>query len=212
MSARTQATREARSLFGYHRDQHHGWRRATLLLALIATAEALALAGYIHFHSTVYITVAATPDGRVIEMTPLDDPIMSDAALRNWAATAVTEAFTLGHHDWRMRLAAIRHHFTDDGYEGFMTALEESLFLDRLRDNLQVASAVATGAPVITDTHIFDGAAAWTVEFPLLVTFAAGNRTVNQKSLARVLVMRVPLSDRPTGIGIQQLVVSRTGA
>ena len=211
MSARNQAARQALSLFGYHRDQHHGWRRATLLLAVLATAEAIALAGYIHFHSTVYITVAATPDGRVIEMTPLDDPIMSDASLRNWTVTAVTEAFTLGHHDWRMRLAEVRHHFTDEGYDGYINALEESLFLKRLRDNLQVASAVATGAPVITATHIFDGAAAWAVEFPLLVTFAAGTRTVSQKLVAQVLVMRVPLSDRSTGIGIQQLIATRTG-
>ena len=50
-------------------------------------------------------------------LTPLDEPIMSDAALRNWTVAAVTEAFTLGHHDWRLRLAGIRGKFTDSGYE-----------------------------------------------------------------------------------------------
>ena len=210
MSARTQAARQAFALFGFHRDQHLGWRRVAVILVAVAALEAAALAGYILFHSTVYITVAATPDGRVIEMTPLDEPIMSDAALRNWTVTAVTEAFTLGHHDWRMRLAAVRDHFTDDGYAGYVQALEESLFLERLTDNLQVASAVATGAPVITATMIFDGQAAWAVEFPLTVTFHAGSRTLNQKMVAEILVMRVPLSDRPAGIGVQQLIV--TGA
>ena len=212
MSARTQAARQASSLFGFQRDQHHAWRRVALLLAVIATAEAVAFAGYIHFHTTVYITVAATPDGRVIEMTPLDEPIMSDAALRNWTVSAVTEAFTLGHHDWRLRLAAIRPHFTDDGYESFVASLEESLFLDRLRDNFQVAAAVATGAPVITAVHVFDGKAAWAIEFPLLVTFRAGSRRASQDLLARALVMRVPLSDRATGIGIQQLIATRASS
>ncbi len=208
MSARTQAARQAQALFGFHRDQHLGWRRATMVLLAIALLEAAALAGYVVAHSTVYITVAATPDGRIIEATPLDEPIMSDAALRNWTVTAVTEAFTLGHHDWRMRLAAVRDHFTDDGYAGYTSALADSLFLDRLTDNLQVASAVATGAPVITATMFFDGQAAWAVEFPLLVTFHAGSRTLNQKMTAEVLVMRVPLSDRPAGIGVQQLIVT----
>ena len=208
MTARSQAARQAAALFGFHRDQHLGWRRAAMILSGIAILEAAALAGYVILHSTVYITVAATPDGRVIEATPLDEPIMSDAALRNWTVTAVTEAFTLGHHDWRMRLAAVRDHFTDDGYDGYVAALEQSLFLERLTDNLQVASAVATGAPVITATMIFDGQAAWAVEFPLLVTFHAGSRTLNQRMVAEVLVMRVPLSDRPTGIGVQQLVVT----
>ena len=85
---------------------------------------------------------------------------MSDAALRNWTVSAVTESFTLGHHDWRLRLSGIREHFTDSGYESFLKGLDESLFLDRLRDNLQVASAVAQGAPVIVDTRSSPAASA----------------------------------------------------
>ena len=212
MSERTDSAKRALGLVGYHRDLHHGWRRAALLLSIAATAQAVAFALYIAWHSTVYITVAATPDGRVIEMTPLDEPIMSDAALRNWTVSAVTEAFTLGHHDWRMRLSAVRQHFTDAGYASYLAGLEDSLFLARLQDHLQVASAVATGTPVITDVRVIDGRAAWDVEFPLLVTFQAGTRTASQKLRARVLVMRVPLSDRASGIGIQQIIATRQGA
>ena len=68
--------------------------------------------------------MAATPDGRLVPLTPLDEPIMSDAALRNWTVAAVTEAFTLGHHDWRLRLASVRESFTDDGYESFLAEPE----------------------------------------------------------------------------------------
>jgi len=212
VSARSQAARAATSQFAYHRDQHRGWRRIALVLTAVSAAQAAALAGYIHYHSTVYITVAATPDGRVIEMTPLDEPIMSDAALRNWTVAAVTEAFTLGHHDWRMRLADIRGYFTGEGYDGYLQALDDSLYLDRIRENLQVAAAVATGAPVIVATRLFGGRAAWSIEFPMLVTFQAGNRINHQKLTTRVLVMRVPLSENAAGIGIQQLIATRTGA
>ncbi len=212
MSARTQAARAALSQAGYHADQHRGWRRLALVLAVVSGVEAAALAGYIHFHSTVYITVAATPDGRVIEMTPLDEPIMSAAALRNWTVAAVTEAFTLGHHDWRMRLTDVRDRFTPEGYDGYLTALQDSLYLDRIRDNLQVAAAVATGAPVITATQIFDGRAGWSIELPILVTFQAGHRTNHQHLTMRVLVMRVPLSENAAGIGIQQMIATRSGA
>ena len=165
--------------------------------------------GYLALHSTVYVTVAATPDGRLVPLTPLDEPIMSDAALRNWTVSAVTEAFTLGHHDWRLRLSSVRKNFTDEGYESFLAGLNESLFLDRLRDNLQVASNVAQGAPVVTETRYFQGRVGWAIEFPLLVTFAAGTRSVSQDLIARVLVMRVPLSKRPAGIGIAQLIADK---
>ena len=67
MSARSQAAAQAHATFGFHRDQHLGWRRVAVIVAAIAVLEAAALAGYILLHSTVYITIAATPDGRVIE-------------------------------------------------------------------------------------------------------------------------------------------------
>ena len=209
MSERARAARNAVNRFAFHRDQHHGWRRAAVWLLLCNAFVAAAFAGHVWLHSTVYITVAATPDGRLVPLTPLDEPIMSDAALRNWTVAAVTEAFTLGHHDWRLRLSDVRESFTDAGYESFLEGLDESLFLDRLRDNLQVASAVAQGAPVVTDTRYFRGRLGWVVEFPLLVTFAAGARSVSQDLMARVLVMRVPLSERPAGIGIEQLVAAK---
>ncbi len=209
MSERIRAVRNAVNRFAFHRDQHHGWRRAAAWLLVCNALTAFALAGYVWMHSTVYITVAATPDGRLVPLTPLDEPIMSDAALRNWTVAAVTEAFTLGHHDWRLRLAAVRESFTDAGYESFLEGLNESLFLDRLRDNLQVASAVAQGAPVVTDTRFFQGRLGWAIEFPLLVTFSAGARSVSQDLIARVLVMRVPLSERPAGIGIEQLIAGK---
>ena len=209
MSARSQAVRNAAGLFAFHRDQHHGWRRVTGWLMVVVVAESLAFAGYVHFHSTVYITVAATPDGRVIQMTPLEEPILSDAALRTWTVTAVTEAFTMGHHDWRRRLTDVREYFTDDGFDSFVKSLDDSLFLDRLRKNLQVASTVAQGAPVITASHIFDDRAGWSLEFPILITFLAGDRKVNQELLIKVLVVRVALEERVSGIGIQQIIARK---
>ena len=211
MSSRLQAVRAAAARFAFHRDQHHGWRRAAAWLLVCNVLTAAAFTGYVYFHSTVYIAVAATPDGRLVPLTPLDEPIMSDAALRNWTVAAVTEAFTLGHHDWRLRLSAIREYFSDAGYESFLKGLDESLFLDRLRDNLQVASAVARGAPVIVDTKHFGGRIGWAVEFPILVTFSAGARRVSQELVAQVLVMRVPLDERPAGIAIEQLIAGKGG-
>ena len=94
MSSRLQAVRSAAARFAFHRDQHHGWRRAAAWLLACNLLTACALAGYVWLHSTVYIAVAATPDGRLVPLTPLDEPIMSDAALRNWTVSAVTEAFS----------------------------------------------------------------------------------------------------------------------
>ena len=209
MSGRLQAVRHAANLVGFHRDQHHGWRRAALCLVATNILTLLVMLGYMNLHSTVYVTVAATPDGRVVPLTQLSEPMMTDAQLKNWTVTAVTEAFTLGHHDWRMRLGAVRESFTDRGYESFVDALEESRFLERIRDRLQVSAAVAKGVPVVTDTRLHGERLIWVIEFPFLVTFEAGNRRFSSELLAEVLVMRVPLWERVAGIAIEQLIATR---
>lgn len=193
----------------YDRAAHKGWRRAFFILLAVTLLLAGSLSAYIALHSTVYITVAATPDGRILRLSPLSEPMMSGAALKNWTMTAAIESFTLGHHDWRMRLSAAREYFTNAGFDSFVKGLEDSLFLPRIRDNLQVSSAAAEGAPVITHARRINGRLAWSVEFPMLLTFTAGKQRRDERLLVRALVIRVPLSERTSGIGIAQLIATR---
>ena len=209
VSALSRAVARAGGTLAFERAQHAAWRRIAFALLALNVVTAATLAVWVSAHDTVYIAVAATPDGRLIKLTPLDEPTMSDTALRQWTVATVTEAFTLGFHDWRMRLAAIRERFTDGGYESFVAALEESQFLERLRTHRQVASTVARGAAVITQTRVFGDRVGWSMEVPILVTFQAGQRRLDQDLLARVLVMRVPLSERAQGIAVEQLIAVR---
>lgn len=197
--------------FALHRAAHRAWRRMALGLLVAVLALSAAVTGLVLRDRPVDRAFAATPDGRVIELTPLDEPVMSQAALRSWVVTAVTEAFTLGYHDYRRRLGQVREHFTDDGYDGYTEQLERSLLLERIVEYRQVTSAVARGAPVITSANIWRGRAVWTLEIPLLVTFHAGNRQETENLLVSTLVMRVNREERPAGIGIQQIVAERAG-
>ena len=210
MSDLRQAVAAAARSLSFERSAHHGWRRIAFVLLGMNVLLTVALWSYIDLHDTVYVTIAATPDGKIIEAQGLEEPVRTDASLKNWAVTAVTEAFTFGHHDWRPRLSAVRVYFTDEGFDSFVAGLEESLYLDRIRDNYQVASAVAQGAPVITDARIFgDGRAGWQLEFPMLITFHAGRKTSSTKMVTKVLVMRVPFDERASGIGIEQIFVTK---
>ena len=210
MSGLRQAVEAASRSLSFERSAHHGWRRVAFVLLAVNVLLSLALWGYIDRHDTVYLQFAVTPGGKVIEAQGLGEPVRTDAALKNWAVTAVTEAFSFGHSDWQMRLSAVREYFTDEGYESFIGELEESLYLDRIRDNYQVASAVAQGAPVITGSRIFpDGRAGWQLEFPMLITFHAGRKRASTKFVTKVLVMRVPFDERRAGIGIQVIEATK---
>ena len=183
------------------------WRLVAGALLVTNLLTAAALGGYVWLHSTVYVTVAASADGRLVEVQPLGERIMTDAQLRIWAATAVVEAYTLGHHDWRMRLEGAREGFTDEGFESFVSAMEESFFLERVREERQVASVVLRGTPVILETIVFGGRVGWKLEIPLLLAFEAGGARWDRKVVAEVLVLRVPYRERQAGMGIQQIVL-----
>ena len=183
------------------------WRRVAGVLLVTNLLTAAGFAAWLWLHSTVYVTVAAHEDGRLVELQPLGERIMTDAQLRIWAALAVVEAYTMGHHDWRMRLERAREGFTDEGFESFVAALEDSFFLDRVRAERQVASVVLRGTPVILETRVFGGRVGWKLEIPLLLTFEAGAKRWDRKVVAEVLALRVPYRERASGMGIQQLVL-----
>lgn len=197
--------------FALHRAGHAAWRRVALVLVVAVAALSVTVVGLVMRDRPVDRAFAATSDGRVIPLTPLDEPVMTQAALRSWVVTALTEAFTLGHHDYRLRLGQVREYFTDDGYESFTEQLEASLLLERVVDYRQVTAAVANGAPVITSFSSWKGRGLWRLETPLLLTFYAGNRQETEKLLVTALVMRVEREERPAGIGIQQIIAERKG-
>ena len=192
-----------------HREAHRAWRRVALGLLVVAMVLAAAIVLLVLRERPVDRFYATTPDGRVIPFTPLEEPVMTQAALGSWVVTAVTEAFTVGHHDWRLRLSGVREYFTEDGYEGYTRQLEESRLLERVREYRQVTSAVAKGAPVMTKATMWQGRALWTMEFPMLLTFHVGNREDTIEFVVTTLVMRVRREERPAGIGIQQIVMER---
>lgn len=212
MSGLREAVAGAARNLSFERSAHHGWRRIAFALLALNVLLTVGLVGAVALHEPDYITIAATPDGRVYKAQTLREPVRTAAALQNWTVTAVTEAYTFGHHDWRMRLNAAREYFTNQGYEGFVGELERTLYLDRIRDNFQVASAVAQGAAIIRDSGVFEGGRlGWKLEFPLLFTFHAGKKTASTRVVAQVLVMRVPFDERATGLGIEQLLIVREG-
>ena len=209
MSAVGKAVVHAGESFSFQRAAHHGWRRIAAVSITMNVMLAAALVGYIQFHSTVYVTLAATSDGRVIAVRGLGEPVRSDAELANWVVGAVTDAYTLGHHDWQRRLADAREDFTDRGYEKFVENLNESKYLPILRDHSQVATAVAEGAPRIVDRGMLDGERlGWKLQFPMLVTFLQGKEKEETRYDVEVVVGRVPFDERPMGVAIEWVIAT----
>ena len=186
------------------------WKKRTELSMAANGVLAAALVGSVLVHSTGYVVLARTGGGETIEAQRLKEPVRTDGALRQWVVTAVTEVFTLGHSDWEKRLGEVRKYFSENGYGAFNRRFRGSRFLKVLRSEFQRASAVAQGAPVIVGVALVEGGRrAWVLEFPMLITFEAGRDLVRRRYVARVVVGRVPLEERLSGIGIERVTATR---
>ena len=131
-----------------------------------------------------------------------------------WAVATVTQALDIGFDDWEGRVEAMRDRFTGDGFESYRAVLENSLVLERLRKQRQVVSAVAQGAAVVTRVRrMRSGRFGYEVEVPLLLTFYAGEGAqADVKLAARLLVVRVPRSERMSGLAIADFLLAKMGA
>ncbi len=206
-----EAVAAARKRSRFQADAHAAWRRVAIALLCTTTALSVGVVALAIKDRPQDRAYAALPDGKLIPLTPLDEPIMTGAALAQWTLSAVVESLTFGHHDYRLRLGKARENFTDRGYAAFLAELDESQILARVRDGRQVLTAVARGAPVIVDTQIRGGRAAWELQFPVLLTYSTGSRELNEDLALRVLVARTAREERPAGIGIEQIIAERRG-
>ena len=186
------------------------WKMCAELSMAANGVLAVGLFGAVLLFSTDHVVLARTGGGGALEAQLLQKPVRTDVALRNWVVTAATEVFTLGHSDWEERLGAVRRYFSESGYEAFERRFRGSRFLEVLRNEFQNASAVAQGAPVIVGVALVEGGRrAWVLEFPMLITFEAGRDVVRRRYVARVVVGRVPLEERLSGIGIERVTATR---
>ena len=197
----------------YHIAQHRAWRRVAGIALAGQALTVAALALWMGMRETVYVAVATDQAGRTLPIVSAENAGAEDEVgfMLTWTVAAVTEAFTMGFHDFRMRVEGVRKRFTEDGYESYRRMLEESLVFQRVSSQGQTVSAVARGAPVLLRVRRFDdGGVGYEVEFPLLLTFWAGeDERVEEKLRAKALVMRMSRSERLAGIAVALLHLTR---
>ena len=150
--------------------------------------------------------IAMDVDGKIKDITPLDQPIQSEEVIVNWAAGALTETYTMSFLNYREELSSARRHFTIDGWSMFEKALEDSSFLQTVEREKFVSSAVPSGAPVIINEGIIAGLYAYQIQVPLSITFESANGSTRMEQLVTVVVVRRSETESPVGLGIAQLI------
>ena len=193
--------------------RHGVWPGLALGLSVCQALTAGALLAWMGLRETVHVPVAPDGAGRWAPIAGREDAgegIEVEVMLA-WTVATVTKALDIGFDDWQARIEGMRDRFTEEGFRAYGQVLDRSLVLERLRTHRQVVSAVAQGVPVMTRVRrLPDGTVGYEVEFPLLLTFYAGEGAKADERLAvRALVVRVPRSERLSGIAIADFLVAR---
>lgn len=189
----------------YTRERHFFLLRLIVAMTAIALLEGV-LVFFLALRPPVYKYFATDREGRIQQITPIDEPIGSQTEVSTWVANSVVGAYTFDFANWRTQLSAARNNFTTQGWKGFEGALKDSGVLQTVLEKKYVTTAVPTGAPVLINQGVVNGHYAWKFQLPILVTYQSSEKTVSQNLMVTILVVRQSEMDNPRGLGIAQLI------
>jgi intracellular multiplication protein IcmL len=193
----------------FYRDNY---RRVLLaLLVLLLTVVLLvSVVFYQIYNRPTPQYFAVTTDGRIMQLFPLSQPMLSPGELLQWAHRAAISAYSYNFVNYREALQELQNNFTPAGWRHFENALRASRNLEMVITKKLVVSAVATGTPVILDQAVIDGRYSWRVQIPLLVSYQSPNEQTQRPVMVMMIISRVPTVDMPKGIAIVSFVASES--
>ncbi len=154
---------------------------------------------------------ASTTDLRLAQLTPLNQPQMSQAALLNWAVEAVSETLSLDFRNFQKQLTSVRDRYTATAYKDLINSMKSSGNLRMIVDKRLSATCIATSAPIIEKAGLLNGVYTWRITFPMVITYEDSNGIQNKQGLKTVLTIeRVPTTHTPKGILIKQIITKPT--
>ena len=195
----------------FYRDNYRRVLGALMLMLFINIALVGLLAySFTRTHEAQYF--ATSSDGRITQLHPLSQAVVSTSALLQWANQAAVVAYTYNFVNYRKQLQEASEFFTPEGWRNFEVALKGSRNLETVLARKLVVTAVATGAPVVLDQGVIGGRYAWKVQMPLLVTYQSSSTTYQQTLTITMVITRVPILNVPKGIAIAQFFASEVGS
>lgn len=153
------------------------------------------------------VAFATTVDGKLIQPTPLNLPGYTDAYVIEWAVQAVSKAFGFNFINYESVFTNATTYFTKLGFQDYRHILIDSGIVNVVQQRKYVVSVEPTSAPIILKQVVTpDNIFSWQLQFGILATFENVKESIKQEWIITMLIVRVPISDSPEGIGIAALI------
>lgn len=190
----------------FYRD---GYRKSMsiLLVSIILNLALTTLVGIQFFTKPAPVYFATQSNGSLIEIQPLNEPLIDQDMLLSWATRAAIASYSFNFVDWQNQLTSVQKYYTDTGFQNYTDALKKSGNLDTLIAKRLVAQATVVDVPRIVQQGLIQGRYAWKIQIPMLVKYTSASEELRQPVLVTMLIGRVPTTQKPEGIAIAQFVV-----
>ena len=188
--------------------------RRLLLILTISVIMNIALGGgyyYMVEHPVTPVYFATRVSGTILPVFPLDAPNHSDDEVINWTEKAAMASFTYNYTNYRREFQASSDFFSPYGWTQLLEAIKASNNLDAVIDKKMVVSAQLgkfSKSIIVSSGKLTTGHYGWKIRVPLLVTYQSTTEYSQQKTMVTMLIVRLSNLNSPSGLGIEQFVVS----
>jgi intracellular multiplication protein IcmL len=194
----------------FYRDNYR--RAMVILLCSILMNVVLATgATFLALHKPEPRYFATNRDGTIIQLLPLNQPLHSDADIRDWATRAALAAMSYDFLNYRTQLQASAQYFTDDAFTTYLKALKDSGNMELLTTKRLVSQPFSEGVPIVLAQGMIGDRYAWKVKVPIAVRYVSSSQTQISHYMVTMTITRVSTLDTPQGILIASFVTDTTG-
>lgn len=168
------------------------------------------VAVYLYLKEPPPVVFPVDAEWRVQPAVPLTQPYLSEPDLLQWVSDVIPRSFIYDFSRYNDQLKQNSQYFTADGWRVFLNQLNNYANYNTVQTNKMFVNGVPAGAPFILNQGLLSGRYAWWIQMPITINYIGNNRTNYQNLTLQILVVRVSTLNNLIGVGIDNVVVSRT--
>lgn len=185
------------------------WKIA--LVGVVSLFFSVATSFYVFQMKQQNVYFATDENGSLIELVALSQPNQKDSTVANWLQKALVDTFDFNYSNIRKRLnEASMRWFNNEGKQGLIDAIENSGNFDVVIKREMIVSLTVDHTPLMVKKGrpSWSPSYLWKLQVPATITYRTKTNQFSNKVLFDVIVARRSLLEDPSGLGIQQIIMT----
>jgi intracellular multiplication protein IcmL len=184
--------------------------KISLAFALITLLTVISLCVVIFKLSPTNHYFATTSDGRIVQLTPLDEPLLSLQAVEDFAGRAISNTFTFDYANYKTQITNNINSFTSVAFSQIKENLEsqQGIATEAVKNSWAVTTNIMSAPSVPMKGKMPNGRYGWRFIFPVRMSFQSETNVRSSRYTADVIVVRESQKDNPKGIAISKLTLT----